>query len=176
MRRRYGLDVTPITFDRMLAEFLLNPDSRRKRLKDQAEDRLGGRMTNIDELIGKRGKNHLTMDQVPIESAAPYAAADAAITYRLGDVMTANLRENGQKNGLWKLFTEVEMPLVPVVADLDMTGVRLDLPYLAELSVEFAARLNEIQQKIYAAAGEPFNIVNPTQLNNHLVRIIRVSP
>src|SRR5258708_16088128 len=137
MRRRYGLDVTPITFDRMLAEFLLNPDSRGKEFKDKAEDRLGVRMTHIDELIGKRGKNQLTMDQVPIESAAPYAAADAAITYRLVDVMTANLQENGQKNGLWKLFTEVEMPLVPVVPHLDLNTVPLHLPYLTELRSHF---------------------------------------
>src|SRR5260370_37411516 len=108
------------------------------------------------------------MYQEHIEIAPPYPSNHSTITNRLVHVITANLQENGQKNGLWKLFTEVEMPLVPVVADLDMNGVRLDLPYLAELSVEFAARLNEIQQKIYTTAGEPFNIGSPKQLNDIL--------
>ncbi len=75
MLRRYSIDVSPITFDTMIAEWLLNPDSRRKGLKDQAEDRLNVHMTHIDELIGK-GKTQITMAQVPVDRAAPYAAAD----------------------------------------------------------------------------------------------------
>jgi DNA polymerase-1 len=163
MLRRYGLDVRPITFDTMLAEWLLQPDSRRKGLKDQAEDRLNVQMTHIDALIGK-GKNQITMDRVPIERAAPYAAADAAITFRLVNDIQPRLEEKR----LGKLFSEIEMPLVPVVADLNMNGVRLDLPYLDGLSRELAGRLNAIEQQIYEHAGEQFNIGSPKQLNDVL--------
>jgi DNA polymerase I len=161
--RRYGLDVTPITFDTMVAEWLINPESRRKGLKDQAEDRLDVRMTHIQELIGK-GKNQVTMDRVPIEQAAPYAAADAAITFRLVD----KLRPELEQRSLLKLFNEIEMLLVPVIADLNMNGVKLDLPYLSELSREFTGRLNAIEQQIYELAGAPFNIGSPKQLNDVL--------
>jgi len=163
MMRRNGLDVTPITFDTMIAEWLINPDSRNKGLKDQAEIRLGVEMTHIEALIGK-GKNQITMDRVPIERAAPYAAADAAMTFLLVDKMRPEL----EKKNLWQLFSEIEMPLVPVIADLNMAGVKLDLPYLAELSKEFAERLNAIQQQIFALAGEQFNIGSPKQLNDVL--------
>ncbi len=163
MMRRYGLNVTPITFDTMIAEWLINPDSRNKGLKDQAEIRLGVEMTHIDELIGK-GKNQITMDRVPVDRAAPYAAADAAMTFLLVDKMRPEL----EKKHLWQLFSEIEMPLVPVIADLNMAGVKLDLPYLAELSKEFAERLNTIQQQIFALAGEQFNIGSPKQLNDVL--------
>jgi DNA polymerase-1 len=163
MLRRYGLDVTPIAFDTMIAEWLLNPDSRRKGLKDQAEDRLNVQMTHIQELIGK-GKTQITMDRVPVEQAAPYAAADAAITFRLVEEINPQLVDKR----LIKLFEEIEMPLIPVIADLDMNGVKLDLPYLGELSREFAERLNSYQDQIYAMAGDRFNIGSPKQLNDIL--------
>src|SRR5258708_3917172 len=131
MLRRYGINVSPITFDTMIAEWILNPDSRRKGLKDQAEDRLNVHMTHIDELIGK-GKNQITMAQVPVDRAAPYAAADPAITYRLVDVMETALKKPTNGGGLWSLFSDVEMPLIPALADLDKTGVKLDRPYLTE--------------------------------------------
>ncbi len=163
MLRRYGLDVAPITFDTMIAEWLINPDSRRKGLKDQAEDRLNIRMTHIQELIGK-GKTQITMDKVPVSQAAPYAAGDAAITYRLVEELNPRLIERSLVN----LFDKIEMPLIPIIADLDMTGVRLDLPYLAELSNEFAERLNTYEDQIYQMAGDRFNIGSPKQLNDIL--------
>jgi DNA polymerase I len=161
--RRYGLDVTPITFDTMVAEWLINPESRRKGLKDQAEDRLDVRMTHIQELIGK-GKSQITMDRVSIDQCAPYACADAAITFRLVD----KLRPELEQRALLKVFDEIEMPLIPVIADLNMNGVKLDLPYLGELSQEFAERLNAIQEQIFELAGESFNIGSPKQLNDIL--------
>jgi DNA polymerase-1 len=163
--RRNGLDVTPITFDTMLAEWLINPDSRRKGLKDQAEDRLNVRMTHIDELIGK-GKTQITMDRVSVYRAAPYAAADAAITFRLVDKMRAELEERD----LGKLFGEIEMPLLPVLADMNMAGAKVDLPYLAELSRELNERLKAIEEDIYVLAGESFKIGSLKQLNDILFK------
>src|SRR5258708_12741958 len=116
-------------------------------------------MTHIEELIGK-GKTQITMDRVPVERAAPYAAADAALTYRLVAVMRAELEKTDR---ILKLFEEVEMPLIPVLADMDMNGVRLDLPYLKELAAEFTERLNAIQTEIFELASMPFNIGSPNQ-------------
>lgn len=169
MLRRFGLDVRPITFDTMLGEWLLRPDSKRKGLKDQAQIRLNVYMTHIQDLIGT-GKKQLTMDVVPVERAAPYAAADAAITYRLVEPIRVEL----DQHALGPLFTEIEMPLVPVIADLNMTGALLDLPYLTELSQEFAARLDEIKHHIYELAGEEFNIGSPKQLNELLFEKLKL--
>ncbi|MBX3061664.1 MAG: DNA polymerase I [Anaerolineae bacterium] len=167
--RRHGIDVTPITMDTMVGEWLNRPDSWRKGLKEQAWLRLGVRMTEIDELIGK-GKNQITMAQVPVEKAAPYAAADAAITFRLVEPVCADL----EANRLLHLFKTLEMPLVPVITDLDMAGVTLDMPFLADLSKEFEQRLNEKMEAIHEAAGEPFNIGSPKQLNTILFEKLKL--
>ncbi len=166
--RRYGLDVTPVTFDTMIAEFLVDANKSRG-LKDQAEYRLGVQMTHIQELIGK-GKGQITMDRVPVERAAPYAAADAAITYRLVEPLERDLKKplEGSKNKLWELFNNVEIPLIPVISDLDMAGAKVDRDYLRELSKEFTGRLNVIAERIYEQAGEVFNIGSLKQLNDIL--------
>ena len=163
MLRRYGLDVAPITFDTMIAEWVLNPDSRNKGLKDQAWIRLNIEMTPITDLIGK-GKTQITMDRVAVDRAAPYAAADAAMTYAL----VGRMRPELEKESLWLLFKDIEMPLVPVLATMDMNGVRLDLPYLAHLGVELDVRLDAIQRQIFVLAGREFNIGSPKQLNEIL--------
>lgn len=169
--RRHGIDVTPITFDTMLGEWLNRPDSWSKGLKDQARLRLGVRMTHIEELIGK-GKKQVSMDQVSIARVAPYAAADAAITFRL----VASIRADLEANTLLNLFSTLEMPLVPVIADLNMAGAKLDMPFMAELSKEFEGRLNEKMQAIHEAAGEPFNIGSLKQLNTILFQKLKLVP
>ena len=171
MLRRYGIDVSPVGVDTMVGEWLNRPDSWHKGLKDQSRVRLGVRMQPIDELIGK-GKNQITMDKVAIDKAAPYAAADAAITFRLVEPIRADL----EKNKLWDLFTTLEMPLVPIIADLDMAGVKLDMPFMAELSKEFEHRLSDKAEAIFAAAGEPFNIGSPKQLNTILFEKLKLTP
>ncbi|HVO43433.1 MAG TPA: DNA polymerase I, partial [Aggregatilineales bacterium] len=158
--RRVGIDIAPITFDTMIAEGMVNPETRRKGLKDMAQDRLGVGMVHIDELIGK-GKSQTTMDRVTIDRVAPYAAADAAITYRL----VAALRPELERRDLRRLFDEIEMPLIAVIADMDMAGAKLDLPYLDELGKELNARLDQIRDQIYELVGEPFNIGSLKQLN-----------
>jgi DNA polymerase-1 len=161
--RRYGIDVRPITFDTMIAEWVCDPTSRNLGLKNLAWVRTGVRMTEISELIGT-GKNQITMDRVPVERAAPYAAADAVLTHRLVELLKPELEERNA----WKLFSEIEMPLVPVIADMEMEGVLLDVDYLNALSKDLGARLATIADDIYTLSEGPFNIGSPKQLNEIL--------
>ena len=163
--RRYGIDVSPITFDTMVGEWVCDPGSRNLGLKNLAWVRLGVQMTEIADLIGS-GRNQITMDRVPVELAAPYAAADAALTYRLVGVLRPELEEKQA----WKLFSEIEMPLVPIIADMDMAGVLLDVPFLREMSAELSERLRVLEQEIDALSGGygHFNPGSPKQLNEVL--------
>ncbi len=165
MLRRHGIDVTPIVFDTMLAEWLSDPESHNKGLKNLAWVRLGVHMTPIDELIGS-GKNQTTMDRVAIDRSAPYAAADAAITDRLVDVLRPEL---AQKSVL-KLYEELEMPLLPILADMEMAGIGLDVPFLQTMSQTLGEKLAALEEEIYALSGGygPFNINSPKQLNDVL--------
>ncbi|GAB4569723.1 MAG: DNA polymerase I [Anaerolineae bacterium] len=163
--RRYGIDVQPITFDTMIAEWLCVPDSRNKGLKNLVWVRLGIEMTDISALIGS-GRNQITMDQVPIERAAPYAAADAAMTYRLVEP----LREELTAKNVLKLYDTLEIPLIPVLADMEMAGITLDSDFLHAMSAELAERLAALEQEIFELSGGygPFNINSPKQLNDVL--------
>lgn len=163
MLRRYGIDVQPITFDTMVAEWVCDPTSRNLGLKNLAWVRTGVRMTEILEVIGS-GKNQITMDRVPVERAAPYAAADAVLTHRLVDLLRPEL----EARNAWALFSEIEMPLIPVIADMEMAGVLLDVDYLHALSTDLGDRLAALAQEIYDLCGGPFNIGSPKQLNDVL--------
>ena len=158
-----GLDVTPIGFDPMIAEWVINPDSHTKGLKDLAAIRLKIQMTEITSLIG-RGKGQITFDRVPIDRAAPYAAADAAMTYRL----VAPLKAELESLGVWKLYAEIEVPLIPVLASMERIGARIDIPYLQHLSQEFRERQAELQKQIIDLAGYSFNLNSLKQLNEVL--------
>jgi DNA polymerase-1 len=163
--RRYGIDVSPITFDTMIAEWVSDPGSHNLGLKNLAWVRLAAQMTPITELIGT-GKNQTTMDRVPVEKAAPYAAADAVMTFRLAQILRPELEERR----VWKLFSEIEMPLVPVIADMEMAGVLLDVGYLRELSTDLSQRLGALQEEVYSLSGGygEFNLGSPKQLNDVL--------
>jgi DNA polymerase-1 len=160
---RYGLRPSPLTFDTMIAEWLINPNSRNLGLKNLAWTRLDLRMTNIEELIGK-GKNQITMADVPVDQAAVYAAADAKAVLRLMPGLESELEQcNGRA-----LFQDLEMPLVSVLADMEMTGIALDTDYLRNMSVEISKRLIEIERQVYQATGGPFNLNSPQQLSEAL--------
>ncbi|MBE2195804.1 MAG: DNA polymerase I [Anaerolinea sp.] len=160
MMRRAGIEITPISDDTMIGAWLTQVEGESKGLKVQARLRFRIEMTEIEELLGK-GKKQITMNQVPVEQAAPYAAADAAITYRLVEEVHKEL----ETAGLRRLYDELEMPLVPIIAQMNMTGALLDSAYLRSLSGEFAARLDQIKLKIYESVGREFNIGSPKQLN-----------
>ncbi len=165
MLQRYGIDVTPITFDTMIAQWLRAPEGETLGLKKLALQELDVRMTEISELIGS-GKKQITMDAVPVEKCAPYAAADAAITFRLVDKLRPRLEEAQ----LTRLFEELEMPLIPVIAAIERAGVVLDVAYLRRLGEELTQRLAGVEAEIHALAGGygSFNINSPKQLNDVL--------
>ena len=169
--RRYGIDVMPITFDTMVAEWLSDPSSRNLGLKALAWVRTGVHMTPIEDLIGS-GRDQITMDRVPVEKAAAYAAADAAMTLRLMGILRPELEERQS----WKLFTEIEMPLIPVLADIEMAGVLLDVDYLHALSADLGERLSALEQQAYDLSGGygKFNLGSPRQINEVLFDKLRL--
>jgi len=123
-------------------------------LKRLAAERLGIQMTEITEILGKRGPKQLSMPQVPAEAAGDYACADADMTLRLRDVLERGLKEQN----LWRLFTEVEMPLVPVLTRMEMAGVALDVVALRDMSRQLGEQVVRLEEDIYTEAGHSFNI------------------
>jgi DNA polymerase-1 len=172
MLARQGLRVTPLAFDTMLAEYVLDPGSRNLGLKTMAEVRLGESMTHIEDLIGK-GKNQRTMDEVDIASAAPYAVADAETTLRLQTVLEKELKALPK---LWDLFVNIEMPLIAVLADMEMAGVALDKAFFAAFSVQLSDRITALEKQIYLAVGKTFNINSTQQLSSVLFETLGLTP
>ncbi|NJL94735.1 MAG: DNA polymerase I [Anaerolineae bacterium] len=170
--RRYGLDVAPITEDTMLAEWVHNPSSKFLGLKALAYSRLGIKMQEIEALIGK-GQKQITMDRVAIEEAAGYAAADAVVTHKLVYLLRNEL-SNPQTPRARELYETLELPLIPVLADMEMAGVLIDPAYFAELSAEFGERLRGIEEAIYSYAGQRFNINSLPQLNEVLFEKLKL--
>jgi len=168
---RHGLVVAPLGFDTMIAEFVVDPDSRNLGLKNLAYARLGLEMTHIEQLIGT-GKHQLSMAEVGIEAAAAYAASDAETTLHLLPIM----REQVELAHGTKLMDEVETPLIPVLAQMEMTGVLLDLPYFKKLADEFTLRLAAIEKQVFDAVGKPFNINSTQQLSEVLFDRLRLQP
>lgn len=171
MLARYGLRATPLAFDTMIAEWVVRPDSRNLGLKNLAWVRQDIKMTNIEELIGK-GKNQISMADVPVETAAAYAAADAEVVLRLIPELRAELEES---QGL-ALFNDLEMPLVSVLADMEMAGVSLDTAFLAKMSADLQQRMEAIETQVYQAVGERFNINSTQQLSVALFDTLRITP
>ena len=169
--KRAGIRVWPLTFDTMIAEWLVNPSSRNLGLKNLAWVRLGYEMTQIEELIGK-GRGQKTMDQVPIEEAARYAAADAAICLRLIPQLQEELRSHNAQN----LFDTMEMPLLPVLAGMEEAGIRLDTEFFKKFSFELEEKLVEIESRIQNEVGYKFNLNSPQQLSEALFDKLGLEP
>ncbi|MFU8826157.1 MAG: DNA polymerase I [Brevefilum sp.] len=169
--KRAGLAVAPLTFDTMIAEWLINPASRNLGLKNLAWVRLGYEMTQIEELIGK-GRGQKTMNQVPINEAAGYAAADAAICLRL----IPQLEEELHSHNAYELFETMEMPLVPVLATMEATGIMLDVDFFAAFSRELEGKLAEIEARIYQEVGYEFNLNSTQQLSEALFDKLGLEP
>ncbi len=168
---RHGLKVAPLSFDTMIAEWIIEPASRNLGLKAMAFVRMGEEMTHIEALIGK-GKNQLTMDQVPVEAAAPYAAADAETCLRLMPLLETDLNRAGGMG----LLLDIEMPLIPVLAAMEMAGVRLDVDFFHKFSKELTTRLAEIEKAIYEQVGSVFNINSTQQLSDVLFVKLKLTP
>jgi DNA polymerase-1 len=162
---RHGGRIDNLAFDTMIAEWLIDPSSQSLGLKDLAWTRLHERMKPITDLIGT-GRDQVTMRQVPVRQAAPYACADVDMTHRLGSVLTSELKEKE----LWSLFTDVEMPLVPVLAAMEQAGVGFDVEQLERMSRNLAERLAEIEAQIHRQVGYTFNVNSTQQLSDALFK------
>jgi len=172
MLARYGIRVAPLGFDTMVAEWVLDPGSRNLGLKNLAGVRLGESMTRIEELIGT-GKNQRSMAEVFIGDAAPYAAADAETTLRLMPLLEVELKRAPK---LWDLFVNIEVPLIPVLADMEMAGIALDKDFFATFSLELNERMAKLEKQVYAAVGKTFNLNSTQQLSDVLFGTLRLSP
>ncbi len=162
--RHAGVELAGIHFDTMVAAYLLNPSERQHNLDSLSLEYLRYKKIPTSSLIGKRGKEQRSMDQVAVEVVGEYACEDADIAWRLYEVLEPKLREAG----LEKLFHEVEMPLVEVLADMEYTGVKLDLAYLKEMSRQLESELRALEERIFEVAGERFNVNSPQQISKIL--------
>jgi DNA polymerase-1 len=161
--RRHGIEVKGIAFDTMVAAYVINPERRRYGLDDLALSLLDYRMIPIADLIGK-GKKQITMDKVPVATVCEYACADADITWRLVDILEAELR----RQEMAALFRDVEMPLVSVLTDMEYQGIALDAKELEAMSGRLAEQMASIEKDVYKEAGKEFNIGSPKQLSHIL--------
>ncbi len=168
--RQYGINVKGKLFDTMIAHYLLNPEQRHG-MDYLAESYLQYRTIHIDELIGTRGKNQKSMRDVDPAVVKDYAAEDADITLKLKNILEKDIRLNGIEH----LFFEIESPLVYVLADMEWTGVRLDLGALNELSLQYSSELETIEQAIAAMAGMPFNVNSPKQIGEVLFDRLKIA-
>jgi DNA polymerase-1 len=157
--RNAGLPVAGALFDTMIASFVLDPLRGSHSLDSLARNLLAHQMIPITDLIGK-GRQQLTMDQVPVDKVAVYAAEDADYAWRLGRLFRPQL----QPLGLDRLFYDVEMPLVQVLTDMEAHGISIDVNLLAELGGQMAARANALEREVHTLVGQDFNLDSPKQL------------
>jgi len=169
--RRAGLPLAEPLFDTMVAAYLVNPGRRQYGLDALALDYFGHKMIPLTDLLGPKCAER-TMAEVPIERAAEYAVEDAVITWRLKERLTEELKARG----LARLAEEVEMPLVPVLADMEATGIAVDRAVLEGIARELDERLRRLEQEIYAAAGRRFAINSPQQLAEVLFEDLGLRP
>ena len=159
----YGVRLAAPMFDTMIAHYVLQPEQKHN-MDILAETLLGYQTVHIDELIGPKGKGQKNMRDLSPADICDYAAEDADVTLRLYNVLKPRLKETGVED----LFYNIEMPLVPVLAEMEMNGVRLDTKALAETSRTLTDRMKQIEQNIYNLAGHEFNIASPKQVGEVL--------
>lgn len=157
---RYDIEMKGIAFDTMLESYVIDSVSGRHDMDSLADRYLGHKTVGFEEIAGK-GKNQLTFNQIALEQAAPYAAEDADVTLQLHQTLWPRIQES---ESLKKVFTDIEMPLVPVLSHIERTGVLIDQHILAAHSKELAIRLNELENKAHELAEEPFNLSSTKQL------------
>jgi DNA polymerase I len=165
----YGIQIKGKLFDTMIAHYLINPDMRHN-MDVLSETYLKYSPKSIEDLIGKKGKNQKSMRDVALEEIKEYAAEDADITLQLKQHFQPILEKVGTK----KLFDEIEIPLVPVLAAMELEGINLDVSFLNDMSVEMAKESNALEQKIYETAGSTFNLASPKQLGDILFDKLKI--
>ena len=165
----YGIRVQAPMFDTMIAHYLIQPELRHN-MDYLAEIYLKYQTIHIEELIGEKGRKQKNMRDLPPSAVYEYAAEDADITLQLKNKLEPELKDKG----LEKLFYEIEMPLVPVLAKMELAGVRLDTASLQETSEILTQRLGEIEARIYELAGDRFNISSPKQVGDILFGKLKI--
>ena len=170
MLAQYGVWLAGPLFDTMVAHYVLSPELHHG-MDYLAEVLLHYRTIPIENLIGPKGKNQKNMRDLAPEEVYKYACEDADVTLRLKNVLEKQLREQGA----YDLFHDIEMPLVPVLAQMEFNGVRIDTDALRETSALYTQRLQEIEQEIYSLAGQPFNISSPKQVGEMLFETLKIS-
>jgi len=161
--RKYNVKVKGKLFDTMLAHYLINPDMRHN-MDVLAETYLNYTPISIEELIGKKGENQLSMRDVPLDKQTEYAVEDADITLQLKEHFEKELGDANTQ----KLFDDIEIPLLRVLADMELEGINLDESFLNSLSEELDSEIKTLEANIYKEAGEEFNIASPKQLGDIL--------
>ncbi|PZU83453.1 MAG: DNA polymerase I [Chryseobacterium sp.] len=169
--QNYNIDVEGKIFDTMIAHYLLNPDGRHG-MDYLSEMYLDYKPVSIETLIGKKGKNQLTLREVDIPTQTNYAAEDADVTFQLYELFAPQLA----KENLEQLFYNVEMPLMKVLAKIELTGVKLDSNWLAKESVDLENDLRLLESKIFELSGEEFNMNSPKQLGEILFEKMKLDP
>ena len=165
----YGVSVKGKVFDTMIAHYLINPDMRHN-MDVLAETYLKYSPKSIETLIGKKGKNQKSMRDVALEDIKEYAVEDADVTLQLKEVFDPKLDSTETK----KLFEEIEIPLIEVLASMEREGIRLDVDFLNSMSKEMDIEIKELEQKIYETAGEKFNLASPKQLGEVLFEKMKI--
>src|SRR5690606_34769894 len=166
---KYRIEVKGFLFDTMIAHHLINPDMRHN-MDILSETYLGYSPEPIENLIGKKGKGQKSMRDVALEDIKEYAGEDADITWQLKNVFQNRLTETFTK----ELFYQLESPLIPVLTDMEVAGIKLDTDYLKNLSEELSAEATKLEQKIYEEAGEKFNLASPKQLGDILFDKLKI--
>ena len=166
----YDIDVKYPLFDTMIAHYLIEPDQRHN-MDYLADTYLDYKTIKIDELIGKKGKNQLKMSDISVETIKDYACEDADITLKLKNILLPKVKEQD----LLELFNTIEMPLVKVLANMEINGVKLDIEEIKTYSIALQKELTYVEKKIYELAGEEFNIASPKQLGIILFEKLKVT-
>ena len=160
---KYGVHIKAPIFDTMLAHYLLEPDQRHN-MDVLAQNYLNYSPISIETLIGKKGKNQLSMRQAPLEQLYPYACEDADITFQLKEIFQRKL--DGSKS--YEVFKKIEMPLIPVLSTMEMEGIKIDIDALADFSKDLEKKIVELNDNVQELAGTPFNLASPKQLGQIL--------
>ena len=168
---KYDIQIAGPQFDTMLAHYLANPDGRHG-MDILSEQYLHYKPVSITELIGKKGKNQLNFRDVPLDKATEYAAEDADITFQLKGKLHKELMDKQVAH----LMQRLEMPLVPVLADMEMEGIRIDADFLGNYSIELETMSKDLEKTIYNMSGANFNIASPKQMGEVLFDHMKIDP
>ncbi len=168
--RQYGIDLKNNLFDTMIAHYLLHPDGKHG-MDEVSEKLLCYTPISIETLIGKKGKDQGSMSTLSAAEISDYACEDADITYQLFEILQPQL----EKEGLMGLFKDVEMPLMPILADMEWEGIKIEIPFLEVYSQELEKDIAIIEKEIFELAGESFNMDSPKQLGPILFEKLKIT-